>query len=78
MNKVKKYSWRIITCVGEQLIKYKQDSFYMGDIDIEDIKVSKYPSGFNLSHEDMNKLDNGESIEVETTYTKKFIITKDD
>ena len=78
MDKVKKYSWGIVTYVDEQVMKYEQGSFYMGDIDIEDIKVSKYPSGFNLSHEDIDKLDNGESIEVETKYIKTFIITKDD
>ena len=56
----------------------KVGSFYIGYVNIEDIKVSKYPSGINLSHEDIDKLDNGESIEVETKYIKTFIITKDD
>ena len=32
MDKVKKYSWGIVTYVDEQVMKYEQGSFYMGDI----------------------------------------------
>ena len=78
MDKVKKYSWTITSYTEEQVIKFEQGSFYIGYVNIEDIKVSKYPSGINLSHEDIDKLDNGEPIEVETKHIKNFTITKDD
>ena len=78
MDKVKKYNWVITSYTEEQVIKFEQGSFYTGDVNIEYVKASKYPSGIALSQEDIDKLDNGESIEVETKYIKTFIITKDD
>jgi len=78
MDKVKKYNWVITSYTEEQVIKFEQGSFYTGDVNIEYVKSSKYPSGIALSQEDIDKLDNGESIEVETKYIKTFIITKDD
>jgi len=78
MDKVKKYSWGIVTYVDEQVMKYEQGSFYIGDVDIEDIKVSKYPSDFNLSHEDIDKLNKGEQVSVEKAYIIKFMVNKDD
>jgi hypothetical protein len=78
MDELKKYNWTISTYEGVQIIKHEQGSFYIGDIDIEDVKISEYPNGFNLSQEEIDKLDKGDEVVVEKLYRKKFIITKDD
>ena len=78
MDKVKRYKWTILSYEEEQVMKVEEGEFYIGDIDIEYIKINKYPSGFNLSHKDLDKLDKGDEVVVEKLYRKKFIITKDD
>jgi len=77
MDKVKKYSWGIVTYVDKQVMKYEQGSFYIGDVDIEYVKGSKYPTDFNLTQEDIDKLNKGEQVSVEKAYIIKFMVNKD-
>jgi hypothetical protein len=76
MSKVKKYKWSVDSYDNNQLMRYEQGDFYIGDVDIEYVKVSKFPKDFNLTVEDLKKLDRGEDIILEKTITKKFIISK--
>ena len=57
MDELKKYNWTICTYEGVQIIKHEQGSFYIGDIDIEDVKISEYSNGFNLSQEEIDKIN---------------------
>ena len=76
MSKVKKYKWSVDSYDSNALMRYEQGDFYIGAVDIEYVKVSKFPKDFNLTVEDLKKLDRGEDIILEKTITKKFKISK--